>query len=478
VTTPREHPTAPAAHTDPGSFRDPGNRVFTVDGEVYRALDKRNLDAWEALTNSRFFGEQLVRGNVVDTEPAYSIPTPPEAPPGGWAGVLHHRRIPIVSYPYEWTFSMLRDAALLQLDLLEAALAEDMILKDSTPFNVQFVGARPVFIDIGSFEPLEPGDIWVGYRQFLRQYLYPLMLRAYVGVPHQPWLRGDAEGPSAAQMAAMLPIRHRFHKATLLHVALPARGERRYRDSARDFRSEFRAAGFKKELIESNVRGLRSTVEGLEWDHGRSTWNRYADECSHVSRDRGPKKAFLEKALAEHRPSVVWDLGANDGHFSLVAATVADSVLAVDADEEVLDALYHRLHAEGNGIILPMLQDLAAPSPGLGWRGGERARLEDRSSPDLVLCFAVIHHLVVGRNVPLRKVVDWLADLGSRVILEFVPPGDPMVELLSVNKRPHEIHADYDEESLRRYLVDRFVIETEEPLPECDRRLFLLRPVG
>jgi SAM-dependent methyltransferase len=175
---------------------------------------------------------------------------------------------------------------------------------------------------------------------------------------------------------------------------------------------------------------------------------------------------------------VVWDLGANDGHFSRVAATVAGSVLAVDADEEVLDGLYRSLHAEGNGTILPMLQDLAAPSPGLGWRGGERARLEARSSPDLVLCFAVIHHLVVGRNVPLRQVVDWLADLGSRVILEFVPPGDPMVELLSVNKRPHEIHADYDEESLRRYLADRFVIDAEEALPECDRRLFLLRPTG
>ena len=339
--------TAPAARPDPGSFRDPGNRVFMVDGQIYRALDRRNLDAWEALGATRFFGEQMVRGNIVDTEAVEGVAAPAEAPPGGWAGVLRHRRIPIVSYPYEWTFSMLRDAALLQLELLDAALAEDMILKDSTPYNVQFVGARPVFIDIGSFEPLESGDIWVGYRQFLRQYLYPLMLRCYVGVPHQPWLRGDMEGPTAEQMVAMLPTRHRLHKATLLHVTLPARGERRYRDSPRDFRSEFRAAGFKKELIQSNVRGLRATVERLDWDHGRSTWNSYADECSHVARDRGPKTAFLERVVAEHRPATVWDLGANDGHFSRVAATVADSVLAVDADEEVLDRFYRQLRADG-----------------------------------------------------------------------------------------------------------------------------------
>jgi SAM-dependent methyltransferase len=477
-TAPPDPRNAPTARPDPGSFRDPGNRVFTVDGRIYRALDRRNRDAWDALGATRFFGEQMVRGNIVDTELVEGVAVPVEAPAGGWAGVLHHRRVPIVSYPYEWTFSMLRDAALLQLDLLDAALAEDMILKDSTPFNVQFVGARPVFIDIGSFEPLEPGDIWVGYRQFLRQYLYPLMLRSYVGIPHQPWLRGDAEGPTAEQMAAMLPARHKARKATVLHVALPARGERRYRDSTRDFRSEFRAAGFKKELIQSNVRGLRATVDGLEWDHGRSTWNTYAAECSHVARDRGPKTAFLERVIAEHHPPTVWDLGANDGHFSRVAATAAGSVLAVDADEEVLDGFYRQLRSEGSNHILPMLQDLAAPSPGLGWRGSERARLEDRSSPDLVLCFAVIHHLVVGRNVPLRQVVDWLADLDSRVILEFVPPGDPMVELLSVNKRPHEIHGDYDEVSLRRYLAVRFVVEAEEPLPESERRLFLLRPIG
>jgi len=469
--TPKPSSASPAS-PDPGSFRDPGNRVFTVDGQIYRALDDLNLETWHALTRTRFFGEQMVRGRIVGTELVEGVATPP----GDWAGILRHDRIPIVSYPYEWTFSMLRDAALLQLDLLDAALAEDMILKDSTPYNVQFVGARPVFIDIGSFEPLEPGDIWVGYRQFLRQYLYPLMLRVYVGIPHQPWARGDAEGPTAEHMEAMLSARDRVRKAALLHVTLPARGERRYRHTARDLRSEFRQAGFKKELIQSNVRGLRRTVEGLHWEHGRSQWNRYADECAHVARDRNPKSDFLERVMAARSPSVVWDLGANDGHFSRLAATVAETVLAVDADEVVLDDLYRVLSAEGNAAILPMLQDLAAPSPGLGWRGRERTPLEHRSSPDLVLCFAVIHHLVVGRNVPLRQVVDWLADLDARVILEWVPPDDPMVHLLSVNKRPGEIHADYDETVLRSYLADRFVIEHEEPLPEGGRRLLALRP--
>ena len=118
---------------------------------------------------------------------ASQLPEPP-------AGVLRHERIPFVSYPYEWTFSMLKDAALLQLDLLLDALGHDMVLKDSTPYNVQFKGARPTFVDVGSFERMREGEPWVGYRQFCMLYLYPLLLQSAKGVPFQPWLRGSIDG--------------------------------------------------------------------------------------------------------------------------------------------------------------------------------------------------------------------------------------------------------------------------------------------
>ena len=128
--------------------------------------------------------------------------------------------------------------------------------------------------------------------------------------------------------------------------------------------------------------------------------------------------------------------------------------------------------------MLPMVQDMAMPSPGLGWRGRERASLEDRTRPDLVLFFAVVHHLVVGRNIPLEEVIDWLTGLGGRVVFEFVPPDDPMVEVLTANKKPHEIHQDYSEEGLRRHLEGRFAVDEELLLPGGQRRLFSLRPIG
>src|SRR5919108_6471437 len=180
------------------------------------------------------------------------------------AAVLEHERIPFVSYPYEWTFAMLRDAALLQLELLRRALDEDLILKDSTPYNVQWRGARPVFVDVGSFERLREGEPWAGYRQFCTLVLYPLLLQAYKGVPFHPWLRGSLEGIEPGEMRRLLGFRDRFRRGVLSHVVLHARLEGRYSD--RDVKGELRQAGFHAELIRANARKLRKLVERLEWE--------------------------------------------------------------------------------------------------------------------------------------------------------------------------------------------------------------------
>jgi hypothetical protein len=466
-------PRVDVPNADPGSFRDPGGRVFVHDGEVYRTLDEHALANWEALAATEFFPREVAAGRIIATDLTHDMEVE-----GDWAGILHHERVPIITYPYEWTFSMLREAALLQLDLLLAALSEGMILKDSTPFNIQWRGAKPVFIDIGSFESLDKGDIWVGYRQFLAQYLYPLMLTAKVGVPFQPWLRGRPEGLTASQMNAVMGSRSRLlSKSGLLHVTLPARAEKSDRGSGRDVRSEYKEAGFSTAMIEANVKGLHSIVEKLAWEPDRSRWNRYAADCEHVHLQRDAKAEFVSAVLAGGPFDTVWDVGANDGYFSKLAAEHANQVLALDADELVLDELFRSLESGGPDNVLPILQDLANPSPGIGWRGMERPPLVDRSTPDLVLALAVVHHLVIGRNVPLASFVEWLASLNSRVVLEFVPPDDPMVVALTANKKPHEIHRDYTEPSLRRYLEDRFVIEKEQAVPAGGRRLFSLVPI-
>lgn len=370
---------------------------------------------------------------------------------------------------------MLKAAATLQLDLLEDALTEGLILKDATPYNIQFVGDRPVFVDVGSFTTYRPGEPWIGYRQFCRQFLYPLMVRAHADVPFQPMLRGSLDGIPAETARSLLKGRRATRPGVAMDVMLQSRAERTMSDSSRNVRSEMSSAGFSAELILTNVHRLQKVVEKTTWDSGESTWSEYAT-CDHVATQRGPKETFVTRIAGLKHRTLVWDLGANDAHFSVAVAALADTVVAVDGDEAVVDRVFQSLSTSGPHNVLPLVMDLADPSPGLGWRGVERRRLEDRGQPDLVLMLAVIHHLVIGANLPLAAVVDWVASLGSEVVFEWVPIEDPMSQRLTANKRRSEVHADYDEESLRRYLDGRFEIKEEMPLE--GRRLFHLIPTN
>src|SRR5206468_1954890 len=219
--------------------------------------------------------------------------------------------LPFVSYPYEWPFEMLRDAALLQLGLIEEALAEDVVLKDGTPYNVQWRGAEPVFVDVGSFERLRPGEPWAGYRQFCMLFLYPLMLQSYRGIAPQPWLRGSLEGIEPSEARALLP---RFRRGILSHVVLHDRLEARHADRAKDVRAELKASGFRKELIQANVRRMRKLVERLRPRRGRrSTWASYREVAPYTDADAERKERFVREA---GHARLAWDLGANDGRFS------------------------------------------------------------------------------------------------------------------------------------------------------------------
>ena len=392
----------------------------------------------------------------------------------GWAALLRHERIPFVSYPYEWPFSMLREAALLHLELLLAALEEDLTLKDASPYNVQWRGAQPVFIDVGSFERLSPGEPWAGYRQFCSLMLYPLLLRALRDVPYAPWLRGSIDGISPQQCRNLLSFRDRLRRGVFTHVTLHARLERRYTGPHRDVKGELKKAGFRKEIVAANVRGLERLVRGLEWRGSSAAWGDYGVTNTYAAQDAERKAAFVRSAAQALRPSLVWDLGCNDGTYSRVAAAHADHVVAIDADEAVADRLYRELHTERNTKILPLAVDVADPSPGLGWRGAERKPLDDRGAPDLTLCLALVHHLAITRNVPLAELLEWLRSLGGALVIEFVDRDDPMAQRLLARK-PRGIHDDYRRETFEQLLEQTFLVERTERLFGGDRVLYLAR---
>jgi SAM-dependent methyltransferase len=462
--------TSASANLEPGSFRDPESRVFYAGDQVYRALSRDGLSDFEALQATGLLEDE----RVVRTERAEDAAALRGLLVHEPAGVLRHERIPFVSYPYEWTFSMLKDAALLQLDLLLAALEHDLVLKDATPYNVQFKGARPVFVDVGSFERMREGEPWVGYRQFCMLYLYPLVLQAVKGVPFQPWLRGSIDGITPPQMRALLSFRDRFRRGLFTNVFLHARLEARYADRPDQVKQEVKRV-FKKELFVANVRKMRRLVERLSWNPPEGVWTAYGERNSYTDDDARRKEQFVREVATSRDWPLVWDIGCNNGRYSRIAAEGARTVVAVDADSGPVELLYRDLRSEGGERILPLTMNLADPSPGLGWRGLERRALPDRGRPDLVLALALVHHVAISANVPVKEFVDWLASLGAALVIEFPTREDPMVKKLLAPKR-EGLHPDYELGFFERTLNEAFEVERSERLESGTRVLYHARP--
>jgi SAM-dependent methyltransferase len=368
---------------------------------------------------------------------------------------------------------MLRDAALLHLELLSSALEEGLSTTDGSAYNLQWRGTAPTFIDVGSFTPHPAGEAWAGYRQFCQTMLYPLMLRAHLDVPFQPWLRGRVDGIEADAMRALFRGRNRLRPGVLTHVHLHGAMQSRNRQATTtETRQRMRSAGFSTELLKSTVRGLHRLVDRLQWRGAETHWADYRDTCTYTSADRDAKGSFVVEALAgAGDPDLVLDLGANDGHYSRLAAEHARHVVAVEADETVADGLYRSLREDSDDRVLPLVMDLADPSPGLGWAGAERAPFGARAHADVVLALALVHHLAVGRNVPLPRLLDWLAGLGRRLVVEFVDPTDPMAARLLANK-PDGLFGDYRRDAFERLLADRFTVVRRVELPSGTRTLY------
>ncbi len=471
MSSPETHtPTSAPAGLEPGSFRDPESRVFYAGEDVYRALSPDGLSDFEALAATGLLDDP----RLVRTERAADTAALRDLLVHEPAGVLKHERVPFVSYPYEWTFSMLKDAALVQLDLLLASLEHDLVLKDSTPYNVQFHGAKPVFVDIGSFERIRAGEPWIGYRQFCMLYLYPLLLQSVKDVPFQPWLRGSIDGITPGQMRALMSFRDRFRKGMFTNVFLHARLEKRYGDRPDQVKAEVKRV-FKKELFVANVRKMRKLVERLSWDPPAGVWTAYGERNSYTDDDAKRKDEFVREVANSRRWNLVWDIGANNGRYSRIAAEGARTVVAVDADQGPVELLYRDLRAEGNEQILTLTMNLADPSPGLGWRGLERKSLPERGKPDLVLALALVHHVAISANVPVKEFLGWLASLGSALVIEFPTREDPMVKKLLAPKRDG-LHPDYELDFFERSLKEAFDVERSERLESGTRVLYFARP--
>ena len=451
---------------DPASYRDPAGHVHVIGRKVYRSILPAGVEQYTAARDSGFLDLATRNGRLIEGREVAPAVLGDEAPNA--VHVLEHPRIEFISYPYCWSFDGLQAAGLLTLDLHLDALEHGLTLSDASAYNIQFLGPRPIFIDYLSLMRYEEGQVWLGYRQFCEHFLNPLLLTAKTGVAFQPWFRGSLEGIPSADLGAVLPWRAKLHPLVAMHVVVQGRMQRSVTAARTKTALKIRLS---KTALMNNLRSMRSLVEKLKPPSSqRSPWQNYEQTAQYTHDERAAKARFVGEMIRACGATTVWDLGCNSGEYSEIAlSSGARSVIGFEPDPGALNAAFQRARTKGLNF-LPLSLDLTNPSPSLGWRQQERMGLAERRNADFVLCLALLHHLVLGRNLPLEEVLDWLLSLAPRGVVEFVPKEDPMAAQLLTWKA--KVAPDYNRDNFASMLRQRARIEREEVVTASGRVLF------
>lgn len=448
-----------------GSFRDPDGYMFEQEGEYFRAVASSYQKPYDHLLASGLYKKLVDEGLMVAFEEV-------DPAPFGLSGiyrVLKPERIQFITYPYEWAFNMLKDAALLTLKIQKIALEYGMSLKDASAFNIQFQNGKPIFIDTLSFE-LYPADRpWIAYRQFCQHFLAPLALMAYVDPGLNRLFIIHIEGIPLELAAKMLPFRSRFSLGVYLHIFLHSKAQKKHKDSSIQVATKKR--NFSLSSMKSLLDGLKSAVQSHQWKPSGTEWADYTNEGVHTQEYTEFKTRLINEWLDKANPKTIWDLGANSGYYTRLAAQKGINVISCDVDPACVKKNYILVRKNKETNILPIFLDILNPSPSLGWACAERPSFYSRNKPDLLMALAIIHHLAISANTPLDSIASLFAGLANNLIIEFVPKEDEKVKILLLNRE--DIFPDYTKVGFETAFLKYFTIEQQIP-SDCNSRVFYL----
>ena len=447
------------------SFRDPDGYMFEQNGELYRAVNHSYEASYDLLISSGLYQKLVDRGLMIPFEEIEQS----LLGLSGFYKILKPERIRFISYPYEWALNMLKDAALLTLEIQILALEHGMSLKDASSFNVQFQNGKPVFIDTLSFE-LYPADRpWVAYRQFCQHFLAPLALMAYIDPGLNRLFITHIDGIPLDLTTKLLPFRCRFRLGLYLHIYLHSKSQQKHSNSNISVTSDKRK--FSLTALKALLEGLKVTVNNQQWNPRGTEWADYTDERVHSQEYTIFKTKIISQLLDKVKPQTLWDLGANSGLYSRLAAQKGIQVMSFDVDPACVKKNYALVRQNNETNILPLLMDLLNTTPAIGWGGSERLSFYERTKPNLVMALAIIHHLAISANIPLESIASHFAGLADTLITEFVPKQDEKVQLLLVNRK--DIFPDYTLEGFEKAFKKYYKIE-ECIHSDCNDRVFYL----
>ena len=456
----------------PGSFRDPAGHVFTASKRIFRGISSDSTDRFRSFLLSSFFEEYagtlivhtkevspedaLMAGISADDVEAYEM----------W---VEHEPLPFISYPYEWSFEALKEAACLTLKLLVDGLENGYTLKDASAYNVQFIHSKPIFMDVLSFCEYREGDPFLGYKQFCEHFLAPLCLTAFSGIDFNQWFRGHLEGLDLVEVSVALPVSSYFRPQVLLHIHLQAWAMRKL-ESISDGTNRKETRKIPRKNLIALANGLREFITRLKrkrtsyWQ--KYTWHNAYDDASQIDKTR-----IAHDFVRNNKLLRLLDLGCNTGEYCNAAISAgAEQIIGVDFDCGAID-LATRQARRHTWPTQFLFYDIANPTPNMGWRHEERIALEKRLGRlDGIFCFALIHHLVIGRNIPMEEFICWVCGLAQRGLIEFIPKSDPMVQ--GMLRHREDIFHDYNLENFERILKNICTYVILHTIQSTDRTIY------
>ena len=447
---------------DPASYKDPAGFIFTHEANVYRHVHTSYANEYDLLMQSGLYSSltqkkwliqhQEIHQNLSGSTDFYKTLLP-------W-------QLPFISYPYEWSFDMLKDAALLTLWICQEAIRFGMVLKDATAFNVQFVNSRPLFIDTLSFEKYDASRPWVAYRQFCEMFLSPLLLTHYAGTDMNKLLLAYSEGIPVPVCSRLLPFKSRFNLLSLLHIHLQS--------SVRtDAKTSTHPHSFSRQKLLNILQHLTRGISALTAGTAKSTWSDYYSNTI-KSQEYLTEKELVFRKILKQIPVVgtAIDIGANNGFFSKMLADRNWKVIASDFDNHAVNDLYIQLKKEPDTSILPLAIDISNPSPAIGWENTERKAFLKRGCYDLVVALALVHHLAIGKNISFKQIATCLNVMCTQyLIIEYVERQDEKVKVLL--ERKELTYDKYIKEEFEKQFSVYFAIVTSSSLSNGLRTIYL-----
>lgn len=449
----------------PSSFRDPSGFVFVQDGTIYRQINRIYQDnydhllesgLYEALTDAGLMvGHEEVGIDLAQTEDAYKI--------------LRPEQIGFISYPYEWCFSQLKDAAGATLAIQKKAFDFGMTLKDSSAFNIQFARCRPILIDTLSFEKYRKGQAWVAYRQFCQHFLGPLALMSRRDVRLSQLLRVHIDGLPLDLVSKLLPRSTWLNFSLLSHIHLHARSQLHFADKP----VQVKAHKMSKLGFMGIIDSLENAVRKMKWQPKGTQWGDYYEDTNYSDGAMNDKKRIVAAFLERVEPAVTWDIGANTGIFSRIAAAIGSQTISFDVDPAAVEKNYLECVDKKEGNILPLVLDLTNPSGGIGWENQERRSLLERGPADTVLALAFIHHLAISNNLSFGKIAGFFRKICHSLIIEFIPKNDSQVQRMLTTR--DDIFSDYEQQVFEDIFGKYFTIQSSVKIKDSERTLYLLQ---